>query len=74
MRSVSLSGGEQRLDVPAGTPVNTLFNVHVGASSPVNVGAGDPITLRLRSPLYCLPIQWSAPNGRGVSSLSILAG
>jgi hypothetical protein len=72
--SVSLSGGEQQLNVPAGTPINTLFNVHVGLSSPVNVGAGDTITLRLRSPLYYLPIQWSAPNGPGVSSLSILTG
>jgi hypothetical protein len=72
--SVSLSGGEQQLNVPAGTPINTLFNVHVGPSSPVTVGAGDTITLRLRSPLYYLPIQWSAPNGPGVSSLSILTG
>jgi hypothetical protein len=72
--SVSLSGGEQRLNVPAGTPNNTLFNVHVGVASPVNVGAGDTITLRLRSPVNYVPIQWSAPNGPGVSSLSILTG
>ena len=63
-----------QLNVPAGTPTNTLFNVHVGVASPVNVGAGDTITLRLRSPLYYLPIQWSAPNGPGVSALSILTG
>jgi hypothetical protein len=71
---VSLTGGYQELSVPAGTPINTLFNVHVGVSSPVNVGEGDTITLSLRSPLYYLPIQWSAPNGPGVSSLSILRG
>jgi hypothetical protein len=70
--SVSLTGGEQQLSVPAGTPIDTLFNVHVGLSAPVTVGAGDTITLRLRSPLYYLPIQWSAPNGPGVSYLSIL--
>jgi hypothetical protein len=72
--AVSLTGGYHQLDVPAGTPINTLFNVHVGVSSPVNIGAGDTITLSLRSPLYYLPIQWSAPNGPGVSSLSILTG
>jgi hypothetical protein len=72
--AVSLTGGYQQLNVPAGTPINTLFNVHVGISSPVNVGAGDTITLSLRSPLYYLPIQWSAPNGPGASSLSILTG
>jgi hypothetical protein len=72
--AVSLTGGERELSVPAGTPINTLFNVHVGVSSPVNVGAGDTITLSLRSPVYYLPIQWSAPNGPGVSSLSILRG
>ena len=72
--AVSLTGGEQLLNVPAGTPINTLFNVHVGVSSPVTVGAGDKITLVLRSPQYYVPIQWSAPNGPGVSSLSILTG
>ena len=60
--AVSLTGGEQLLNVPAGTPINTLFNVHVGVSSPVTVGAGDKITLVLRSPQYYVPIQWSAPN------------
>jgi hypothetical protein len=71
---VSLTGGNQRLDVPAGTPINTLFNVHVGSASPIQVGAGDTITLTLTSPVNYLPIQWSAPNGAGVSSLSILRG
>jgi hypothetical protein len=70
--SVSLTDGYQELFVPAGTPINTLFNVHAGVSSPVTVGAGDTITLSLRSPLYYLPIQWSAPNGPGVSYVSIL--
>lgn len=72
--AVSLTGGYQELFVPAGTPINTLFNLHVGVSSPISVGAGDTITLSLRSPLYYLPIQWSAPNGPGVSYLSILTG
>jgi hypothetical protein len=44
----------------------------VGLSAPVTVGAGDTITLRLRSPVFFEPIQWSAPNGPGVSYLSIL--
>jgi hypothetical protein len=72
--AVSLTGGYQQLSVPAGTPTNTLFNLHVGVSSPISVGAGDTITLSLRSPLYYLPIQWSAPKGPGVSYLSILTG
>lgn len=72
--AVSLTGGYQELFVPAGTPINTLFNLHVGVSSPISVGAADTITLSLRSPLYYLPIQWSAPKGPGVSYLSILTG
>jgi hypothetical protein len=72
--AVSLTGGYQQLSVPAGTPINTLFNLHVGVSSPISVGAGDTITLSLRSPLYYLPIQWSAAKGPGVSYLSILTG
>ena len=72
--AVSLTGGDQRLNVPAGTPINTLFNLHVGVASPVQVHAGDKITLALTSPDNYLPIQWSAPSGAGVSSLSILRG
>jgi hypothetical protein len=69
---VSLTGGDQQLNVPAGTPINTLFNVHAGVASPIHVAAGDKITLTLTAPTNYLPIQWSAPNGPGVSSLSIL--
>ena len=75
---VSLTGagqldkpGWQAVDVPAGTPTNTLFNNHAGPSSAVNVGAGDVITLELSADTWA-GIQWSARNGAGVSSLSIL--
>lgn len=78
--AVSLTGpgqldkpGWQELDVPAGTPTNSLFNDHAGPSSAVNVGAGDVITLDLSADTWA-GIQWSAPNGAGVSSLSILRG
>jgi hypothetical protein len=63
--------GWQALGVPAGTPVNSLFNVHAGPPSKVKVGAGDVITLELSADTW-VGIQWSAPTGAGVSSLSIL--
>ena len=70
--SVSLSGGGyQPIQIAAGTPINTLQNVHFGVSSPVKVGAGDVISLTFTSDFYA-PIQWNAPNGAGVSVLSIL--
>ncbi len=70
--SVSLSGGGyQPIPIPAGTPINTLLNVHFGVSSPVRVGAGDTITLSFTSDTWAT-IQWNAPNGQGVSVLSIL--
>ena len=76
--NVSLTGagqldkpGWQAVGVPAGTPTNTLFNNHAGPSSAVNVGAGDVITLELSADTWA-GIQWSASNGAGVSSLSIL--
>ncbi len=65
--------GYQDIAIAANTPKNTLQNVHVGVSSPVTVGAGDTITLQFESNTYA-PIQWNAPNGAGVSSLSILTG
>jgi hypothetical protein len=75
---VSLTGagqldkpGWQAVGVPAGTPTNTLFNNHAGPSSAVEVGAGDVITLELSADTWA-GIQWSARNGAGVSSLSIL--
>ena len=70
--SVSLSGGAyQPIQITAGTPINTLQNVHFGLSSPVKVGAGDTISLKFTSDFYA-PIQWNATNGAGVSMLSIL--
>jgi hypothetical protein len=77
--NVSLSGpgqsapkaGWQSFAVPAGTPINSLFNDHAGPSSAVAVGAGDTITLELSADTWA-GIQWSAANGGGVSSLSIL--
>ncbi len=77
---VSLSGAGQSGDksgwqvfgIPAGTPTNTLFNNHAGPSSTVKVGAGDVITLELSADTWA-GIQWSARNGPGVSSLSILS-
>jgi len=76
--NVSLTGagqvakpGWQAFDVPAGTPVNTLFNDHAGPSLQVDVGDGDVITLELSADTWA-GIQWSAPNGAGASSLSIL--
>ena len=63
--------GWQAFGVPAGTPTNTLFNNHAGPSSAVKVGAGDVITLELSADTWA-GIQWSARNGAGVSSLSIL--
>jgi hypothetical protein len=75
---VSLTGsgqlgkpGWQFFDVPAGTPINSVFNNHAGPSSSVQVGAGDVITLELSADTWSA-IQWSAPNGAGASSLSIL--
>ncbi|HYO46488.1 MAG TPA: hypothetical protein VEY33_07350 [Gemmatimonadota bacterium] len=75
--NVSLTGagqvakpGWQAFDVPAGTRAK-LFNDHSGPPSEVNVGAGDVITLELSADTWA-GIQWSAPRGAGVSSLSIL--
>ena len=73
--SVSLvsgpDSGYQDISIPAGTPINTLQNAHFGVPSPVTVGAGDTISLKFQSNTYA-PIQWNAPNGAGVSVLSIL--
>lgn len=76
--NVSLTGdgqpekpGWQFFSIPAGTPINSLFNDHAGPSAPVRVGAGDVITLDLSADTWA-GIQWSAPNGAGASSLSIL--
>jgi hypothetical protein len=70
--SVNLSGGGyQDLAIAAGTPINTLQNVHFGVSSPVKVGVGDTLSLKFTSNYYA-PIQWNAANGAGVSVLSIL--
>ena len=69
--AVSLTAGWQSFLVPAGTPRNTLFNVHLGLSSAVKVGAGDTISLLLSADTF-VGIQWSAPNGPGKSALSIL--
>jgi hypothetical protein len=63
--------GWQAFDIPAGTPTNSLFNDHAGPSAAVSVGAGDVIRLELSADTWA-GIQWSAPNGGGVSSLSIL--
>jgi hypothetical protein len=41
--------GWQTFDLPAGTPVNSLFNDHAGPLSKVTVGGGDVITLELRA-------------------------
>lgn len=65
--------GYADIAIAANTPKNTLQNIHVGVSSPVNVGAGDTITLKFQSNTYA-PIQWNAPNGAGASSLNILTG
>lgn len=69
--SVDLSSGYQDITIPEKTPINTLQNVHFGVSSPVKVGAGDTITLRLASDFFA-PIQWNAAKGPGASLLSIL--
>lgn len=69
--SASLTGGWQSFAVPAGTPVNTLFNVHFARSSAVAVGAGDTISLQLSADTW-VGMQWSARNGPGASYLSIL--
>jgi hypothetical protein len=77
--NVSLTGlgepggkpGWQVFDVPAGTPTNSLFNDHAGPSSAVQIAEGDTLTLELSADTW-VGIQWSAPNGAGVSSLSIL--
>lgn len=61
----------QTFGVPAGTPINTLANNHAGPSSRVTVKAGDVITLEVSADTWA-GIQWNAPNGAGVSSLSIL--
>ena len=79
--AVSLTGagqappkaGWQALGVPAGTPVNSLFNAHAGPLSNVKVGGGDVITLELSADTW-VGIHWSAPKGAGLSSLSILGG
>jgi hypothetical protein len=77
--SVSLTGpgqtgnkaGWQVFDIPAGTPINSVFNDHAGRAAPVTIGAGDVITLELSADTWSA-IQWSAPGGAGASSLSIL--
>ena len=76
--NVSLTGdgqpakpGWQFFALPAGTPVNSLFNDHAGPPTMVRVGVGDVITLDLSADTWA-GIQWSAPNGAGASSLSIL--
>jgi hypothetical protein len=69
--NVSLSSGWQSFIIPAGTPPNTLFNEHAANAAPVTVGAGDKITLQLSTPSYPV-IQWSSPNGPGVSSINLL--
>jgi hypothetical protein len=69
--NVSLTGGWQSFIIPAGTPPNSLFNEHAANAAPVTVGAGDKITLQLSTPSYPA-MQWSAPNGPGVSSVNIL--
>ena len=61
----------QALQIPAGTPVNTLANDHAGPSATVTVGAGDVITLELSADTWSA-FRWSAPNGSGASSLAIL--
>ena len=75
---VSLTGagqeakpGWQAVGVPAGTPVNTLFNAHAGPASEVVVRPGDVITLELSADTWA-GFQWSAPNGAGASSVAIL--
>jgi hypothetical protein len=75
---VSLSGagqldkpGWQEFNVPAGTPLNSLFNDHAGPPSAVTVSAGDVISLEVSADTWS-GIQWSAPKGGGLSSLSIL--
>ena len=75
--NVSLTGpgqvakpGWQAFDVPAGTR-GKLFNDHAGPVSEVNVGGGDVITLEYTADTWA-GILWSAPNGAGASSVSIL--
>jgi hypothetical protein len=62
--------GFQKLDVPAGAKTSTLFNEHTGPTSAVKVSAGDVIPLILSADTWA-GINWSAPNGKGVSLLSI---
>jgi hypothetical protein len=69
--SAAFTAGYQPILIPAGTPPNTLFNVHAGPASAVTVGAGDTLTLKLWSASWA-GIQWSGPNGAGVSSVNIL--
>jgi hypothetical protein len=76
---VSLTGagqvakpGWQAFNIPAGTPVNSLFNNHAGPSSAVQVHAGDVITLEVSADTWA-GIQWNAPKGAGASSLMILS-
>jgi hypothetical protein len=63
--------GWQAFGVPAGTPINSLFNSHAGPSSSVAVKAGDVITLEVSADTWA-GIQWSAHSGAGASSLMIL--
>lgn len=65
--------GWQNFSLPAGTPSNTLFNVHAGPSSAISVGIGDVIRLELSADTWA-GIQWNAQNGAGSSSVSILRG
>src|SRR5262249_40523915 len=69
--NVSLTGGWQFFTIPAGTLPNTLVNEHAANAADVTVGAGDTVKLRLSTPSYPA-IQWSAPNGPGVSSVNLL--
>ncbi len=66
--AVSLTGGPQTFTVGS---TLALFNEHAGPATSISVAAGDTITLALGCPGFP-PIQWNAPNGQGVSGISIL--
>lgn len=63
--------GWQAFAVPKGTSAYTLFTDRASPSSKVKVAAGDVITLELSADSWVV-MQWSAPSGSGVSSISIL--
>jgi hypothetical protein len=62
--------GYQALQVPAGT-ARALANDHAGPDSTVTVNPGDVITLELTADTWSVFL-WNAPNGQGVSDVSIL--